>query len=249
MGQLKDQTFVCFDVESTGLDVENDRIIEIAIVKFKGKEILERYETLIYPDISIPEESTAIHKITNEMVEGKPRIFDVIPKVLKMIESEIVVGHHIIYDIEILRHEAERHGIGNRLKQIRYVDTLRLARLFDESESNSLEALRKHFRIPDEGAHRAMNDVLVNIQVFQYLAQPFSTLQELTNRLKKPVQMRQMPLGRYKHVPFKEIPTDYLLYTRKLDFDEDLRYSINQELKKRRQKNNFQSACNPFSDL
>ena len=65
MGSLKKDTFICLDVEATGLSVETDEIVELAIVKFTFDEILSSFETLIRPGIVIPQESIAVHHITN----------------------------------------------------------------------------------------------------------------------------------------------------------------------------------------
>ena len=82
--KIKNQTYVCIDCETTGLDTEKDRIIEVAIVKFTFDQILEKYETLIDPKRDIPAESTKIHHITYDMVEGKPLIEEILPKILEI---------------------------------------------------------------------------------------------------------------------------------------------------------------------
>ena len=66
-----------------------------------------------------------------------------------------------------------------------------------------LEKLREHFNIEPEGAHRAMSDVIVNISVFKYLSQSFKTTEQLLERLKKPILLKTMPLGKYKGRPFQ----------------------------------------------
>ena len=85
MSQLDKEQFVCIDCETTGLDVENDRIIEVAVVKFTLSEHLDSFESLIDPECSIPETSIAIHHITPDMVEGKPTIVAVLPHVLHLV--------------------------------------------------------------------------------------------------------------------------------------------------------------------
>ena len=84
------------------------------------------------------------------------------------------MGHGVEFDIEILLlAETPWHSMSN--SQNLYLDTLRMARLYGESPINSLEHLRKHFNIPLEGAHRAMSDVIVNIEVFKRLGAFYST--------------------------------------------------------------------------
>lgn len=249
MGFLNKDTFICLDCETTGLEPKTDRIIEIAVVKFTFSETLETFETLINPETPISEVSMAIHHITPDMVQGKPKIQEVLPKVIKMIGSHIVIGHGIRMDLSFLAESAKRFDIPNPFSSLISIDTLRLARLYGESPTNSLERLRQHFNIEAEGAHRAMNDVIVNISVFKYLSNTFKTTQQLLERLKKPILMKTMPLGKYKGRPFGEIPIEYLKWAVHGDFDQDLIFSIRSELQKRNRGDRFEQASNPFSQL
>jgi DNA polymerase III subunit epsilon len=249
MGLLTNDIFVCLDCEATGLNIEHDRIIEVAVVKFTFEEILDSFETLVNPGLNIPQESQLIHNISNEMVYDKPTIKEVLPKLLTFIDKFVIIGHGIYFDIDIITREAQRLNIDCTLKSNKCIDTLRLARLYGECPVNSLENLREHFNIPQEVAHRAMNDVKVNIPVFKRLSSPFSTTEQLLNRLEKPILMKIMPLGKHKGRKFSEIPTDYLQWAAGKDFDQDLLYSIRVELKKRKQSINFEQASNPFSGL
>jgi len=249
MGLLKNDTFVCVDCETTGLDTENDHIIEVGIAIFTFNEILETYETLITPPVPISEESIAIHGISDSMVKGKPTIKEVLPKVLKMISNYPIVGHGIEFDINIIANAANREKIQNKIRGNRFIDTLRLARLYGECPKNSLENLRKHFNIEEQGAHRAMNDVTVNISVFKQLTTQFKTSEQIFTRLEKPVELKTMPLGKHKGRPLKEIPVDYLKWALYKDFDLDLKFSLKTELKRRGKKGDFLSSSNPFHDL
>lgn len=247
MGNLKSDTFICLDCEATGLSTETDEIIELAVVKFRFDENTESFDTLVDPKRAIPPESTEVHKITDDMVIGKPIIADVLPKAFEMIGSHIIVGHNIGYDLNMLISAAKRCNIPCPIKLEHSIDTLRLARLYGESPSNSLETLRKHFNIEEEGAHRALNDVIVNIKVFKRLCLNFQRTEEVMKRLKEPIAMARMPLGKHRGLPFKEIPIDYLNWASHQDFDQDLLYSINKEKHRRRKRKQF--SHNPFADL
>lgn len=249
MGELNKETFVCVDCETTGLDPKIDRIIEVAFVKFTFNEKLEEFETLIDPETSISETSIAIHHITQSMVEGKPKIQEVLPSLLKMIGNHLVIGHGIWLDLQFLIESAKRYQLPCSLSPINSIDTLRLARLYGESPTNSLERLRQHFNIAAEGAHRAMSDVIVNIEVFKHLTKTFKTTEQLIQRLKKPILLKAMPLGKHKGRSFDEIPIDYLQWAVRADFDQDLIFSIQMELQKRKKGEGFSQATNPFSGL
>lgn len=249
MGSIRKDTYICLDCETTGLSIETDHIIEVAVQKFNFDGTLESFETLVDPGVPISPESMAIHNITDEMVKGKPKIADVLPEVLKLIGKHVVIGHNIAFDLNMLKSAAIKLGISHPINLERSIDTLRLARLYAESPSNSLETLRKHFNIEEEGAHRAMNDVVVNIKVFKYLAIDFRTTEEILERLKSPILLKTMPLGKHKGLPFREIPANYLHWAAQQDFDMDLSFTIKQERHRRKKGKPFSESSNPFADL
>jgi DNA polymerase III subunit epsilon len=249
MTDIERQKFICIDCETTGLDPQQDRVIEVAVMCFDAGQIYTQLESLIDPQCPIPEASMAIHHITQEMVTGKPTIEQVLPEILQVIGKHIIIGHGIGFDIDILVAEAERHGISCTLKQNLYLDTLRMARLYGESPINSLEHLRKHFNIPQEGAHRAMSDVIVNREVFRCLAKNFRTTDQLFEVLARPILMSTMPLGKHKGRSFKDIPLQYLQWIVNKDFDQDLLHSVRTELKRRKKGNQFNQTSNPFLNL
>lgn len=249
MGQMNKTVFVCMDCETTGLDAQQDAVIEVAVVKFTLDAILEEFESLIDPGRPIPETSIAIHNITQEMVAGKPSIDQVVPHLLDIIGKDIFVGHGIQFDIELIAIAADRAGIPHTLRANPFFDTLRMARHYGESPINSLEQLRKHFNIQPEGAHRAMSDVIVNMDVFKYLAKKYRTTEQLFEVLSRPIQLRVMPLGPHKGRPIKEVPLEYLRWAANKDFDRDLLFTIRSELKRRKAGNLFTQSSNPFANL
>jgi DNA polymerase-3 subunit epsilon len=247
--QIHEEIFICLDCESTGLDPTQDRIIELAGALFMFEKILHQMESLINPDCDIPKTSQDIHKISQEMIIDKPKIKDILPTFLKMIDGHILVGHGIGFDIALIAAEAQRNQIPCKIQEAPYIDTLRLARLYGESPVNSLAKLRQHFNIEEQGAHRAMSDVLVNIEVFKYLARPYKTTDMIFKTLAKPIKLRAMPLGKHKGRRFEEIPLEYLLWAERKDFDQDLLYSIRLELRNRKKGGSFEQSTNPFSQL
>lgn len=249
MRHLKDLTFVCIDCEATGLDAANDRVVEVAFAKFTLDTILEQFETLIDPECIIPEAVIEVHHITQDMIKDKPKIQSILPSFLGLIGDYPLIGHGISFDVDIIMSEAQRANVPCNLRKNLLIDTLRLARLYGESPTNSLEQLRKHFNIEEEGAHRAMSDVIVNIQVFQMLIKRFETLEDLLDALSKPIQLKAMPLGKHKGRPFKEIPLDYLLWAARQEFDQDLLFSLRSEIGKRKKGVSFTQSVNPFSIL
>ncbi len=249
MGLIHQDVFICLDCESTGLDPQKDRMIEIAVARFTFDQILQTFESLVDPECEIPKVSQDIHNISSEMLQGKPKALQILPEVLKLIDGHILVGHGIGFDIALIAAEAKRHQIPTNIEKQRFIDTLRMARLYGESPINSLERLRQHFNIEPEGAHRAMSDVIVNIGVFKYLAKPYPTTEQLFKTLEKPIKLKTMPLGKHKGRRFDEIPVEYLLWAERKDFDQDLLFSIRSELRNRKRGGGFEQSSNPFSNL
>lgn len=249
MGLLAKDHFVCLDCETTGLDPKTDRIIEVAVVSFRFGGMDEEFETLVDPGQNISEESIQIHHITDDMVQGMPTIDQVLGRVAEIVGNRVVVGHGVAFDLEILDAEARRAGLQGHLLSKRFVDTLRLARLYGQSRTNSLKELGKHFNVDTFGAHRAMNDVLTNIEVFKQLSGHFKTTEQMLARLEKPIRLKCMPLGKHKGRVFKDIPQQYLQWAAHQKFDDDLLFSIRSELSNRKKGNRFSDAANPFSEL
>ena len=99
MKPLHKEVFICLDCEATGLDFDNDAIVELAAVKFTLEENLESYETLIDPCQTIPDITIKIHGITNEMVQGKPKIKEVLPAIANGIADPVMEGDQVLYYI------------------------------------------------------------------------------------------------------------------------------------------------------
>lgn len=249
MGYLNKEQFICLDCETTGLDIEKDRVIEFAAILFTFDEKIKEYETLIDPDCVISQKSIEIHNIDQTMVQGKPRIKEVLPFIEEMTANYTIVGHGVDFDIQMLCNSAKREGIPFTLHQNKVIDTLRLARHYGQAPVNSLQGLRIHFDIDQEIAHRAMGDVIINIEVFKRLVHGFKTTNEVFSVLSKPILLRYMPLGKYKGREFSELPTKYLGWASHQDFDQDLLHSIRYELKKRRKGDSFSQATNPFKQI
>ena len=249
MGSLTKDTFLCLDCESTGLDPENDRMIEVAAVIFTFDNIIDTFETLINPERPIPRESQEIHNISEQMVHNKPKFAEILPSLLKFIDNHIIVGHGIGFDISLIANEVRRTNKCCSIENSTFIDTLRLARLYGDSPLNSLDKLRQHFNLQYEGAHRAMNDVIVNIEVFKKLSTSFKTTEQLLQRLTRPIAIKTMPLGKHKGRKFEDVPAEYLQWAARKNFDQDLLFSIRSELKRRKQGNRFNQASNPFSSL
>jgi len=162
--------YVVFDIETTGLNKETNRIIEIGAVRVKDGVIIDTYNELLNQNVCIPEEVTAINNITNEMLESG---MDPSLAFLKfqnfIMNSEFLVGHNAYYfDYPFLQNEMARNGI--ELKKYYIKDTMFIAKKkLPGLSSYSLKNLTQHFGIINKDAHRALSDVLATKELFEKL--------------------------------------------------------------------------------
>lgn len=169
------------DIETTGLNPKTDHVIEVAIVLFEDDKILDKWTTLVKPSIPIPAFTTHLTGITNEMVADAPEFKDVLPTILEKIGDHPIMGHFIFFDVNFLNEK------GAGLKNVQ-LDSCQLAQvLLPKETSYSLEVLTKKLGIPQPGAHRAINDVLPNIELLLRMYGHLSALPEEEKAVARPL--------------------------------------------------------------
>lgn len=161
---IKGKSIVVFDLETTGLDVDNDQITEIGAVKIIDGEIKEKFSTLVKPTIEISREVTKVTGITNEMVADAPSIEYVIRDFYEFTRGCIVCGHNVIgFDWRFVKRYGQEYGYNFDNETI---DTLLLARKSGLKVTNyKLGTIVKYLGLTLEGAHRAWNDAYATAQV------------------------------------------------------------------------------------
>ena len=153
----KKQTYIVLDVETTGLDVYKERMIEFAAVKLVGNKITDRFETLINPEQPIRYSSYLIHNISQEMVEDAPKLPEIMPKILDFIGDYPIVGHNVIFDFNFINH-ASKLVYGKEITN-RTIDSQALFKeVFPDEVSHGLEALMQRMNVEYSTRHRAMAD-------------------------------------------------------------------------------------------
>lgn len=161
---------VLFDIETTGLSSQTDAVIELSALKVIDGNVTEEFSTLIDPGCDIPYDSTMIHGITNDMVNGAPDIGTALKGFKGFAEGMVLAGHNIKrFDLKFIQRDAANF-LGRELIN-EYIDTLAVARRFlPQLESRSLESLAGYYGISYRGAHRALTDCHINLEVFRHLA-------------------------------------------------------------------------------
>jgi DNA polymerase-3 subunit alpha (Gram-positive type) len=154
--ELIDETYIVFDVETTGLSAVYNRIIELAAVKINKGEIIERFESFVNPHEPISDLITGITGITDDMVKDAPNIDAVLRDFLTFIEGHTLVAHNASFDMGFLHIGYKKLDI--ELKNP-VLDTLELARfLYPEMRNHRLNTLCKKLDIELLNHHRAVYD-------------------------------------------------------------------------------------------
>lgn len=151
---IDNKQFVVFDLETTGINYTN-YIVEIGAVRVVNGEIVEEYSQLVKPGHPIPAEASAVNHITDDMVEGKPSIQEVLPSFLSFIGDDVLVAHNVRFDYSFLANACMLHFF--KIPEVLF-DTMTLARYYPEAGSKKLTDLVKAAGIEMETAHRALSD-------------------------------------------------------------------------------------------
>jgi DNA polymerase III epsilon subunit family exonuclease len=156
-----DLPLAVIDVETTGLDSAEDRIIEIGIIRFENREVVERYGELIDPERELPDEVTRITGIKPEDLEGKPKFADLASDIHERLQDVGIVAYNLSFDRGFVKNELERCGL-EWPDDAPTLDPLIFARqFFKNSPRKNLSTISKLLGIPLEEAHRAVHDAEV----------------------------------------------------------------------------------------
>ena len=127
--ELKDATYVVFDIETTGLSQTYDEIIEIAAHKVYQGGIVDTFEVFVNPGFSIPERIVEITHITDEMVADALSIKEVLPKFMDFCEGSILVAHNAMFDVGMIYKDIKKYQLSYPMLPV--IDTLNLFRAGD----------------------------------------------------------------------------------------------------------------------
>lgn len=160
------RNYVAVDVETTGLNPVNDRLIEVAAIKVIDFEVVQVFTTLINPGIKIPGMITGITGITDQMVRGAPQIKDVIHEMIEFCAGNVLLGHNLRFDYGFIKQNCMNHKLEFEAHGL---DTLKMARkLLPDIERRNLDYLCSVLKIKDENHHRAQNDAMAASSLYTH---------------------------------------------------------------------------------
>ena len=152
------QEFVAFDLETTGLSSRDDRIIEIGAVILKDGQEMGRFQTFVDPERHLERKIVELTGITDEMLQGAPKIEEILPKFLEFVGDRVLVAHNSDFDTGFIRAACERQGLPYTYTA---ADTLILSQnLLQHLSKFKLDIVSNALSLPDFNHHRAGDDAM-----------------------------------------------------------------------------------------
>ncbi len=178
---LKELDFVVVDVEATGAKTPPNRLIELGAYRIREGRIVDKFLSLVNPEIPIPRFVMALTGITNEMVKTAPVFADIAPRWLDFVSESVLVAHNAPFDTSFINHEISRVYPGHRMVNP-HLCTVRLSRrALPELTNHRLDTIASHFSIPIISRHRAGSDALATAKLFLLLLSRLETEHGITD--------------------------------------------------------------------
>lgn len=159
-----DGTFICFDIETTGLSANRDKITEIGAVKVVNGEITDTFSTFANPGMPIPAKITELTGITDAMVKDAPSQSEAVTAFLKFAGDSVLVAHNAPFDTSFIRKACENM---NREYNYTSIDTVAISRaILTDIKNCKLDTVAKYLRLGDFNHHRATDDAEMLARIF-----------------------------------------------------------------------------------
>lgn len=163
-------SYVCVDLETTGLNPKHEKIIEIGAVKVTEGKIVDSFATFVNPGRKLDDRIVELTHITESDLENAPTIDQIIKQLIDFIGDLPLIGHRIIFDFSFLKQAAVNAGL---VFEKEGADTLKISReCLSELPSKKLTDMCCHYGIELE-AHRALNDAMATVELMKCLERDF----------------------------------------------------------------------------
>ena len=169
MGQSFADTFVVFDLETTGFSPSKNQIIEIGAVKVENGSITERFSTFVNPKVPIPFEIEQLTSINDDMVLDAPIIDEILPKFMEFCQDAVMVAHNADFDMSFIKHNCSALGLECEKTVL---DTVALSRvLLPALNRFKLDTVAKALNVSLAHHHRAVDDAACTAEIFVKLVE------------------------------------------------------------------------------
>jgi len=162
-------TFICFDIETTGLSAARDKITEIGAVKVENGVITDTFSTFANPEMPIPQKITQLTGITDDMVKDAPSQSEAVGAFLEFAGDNVLVAHNAPFDTSFIAKACEDMG---REYNYTSIDTVAISRaILTDIKNCKLDTVAKFLRLGDFNHHRATDDAEMLARIFINLCQ------------------------------------------------------------------------------
>jgi DNA polymerase-3 subunit epsilon len=161
---IKDQVFCIVDIETTAGNPDKGQLLEIAAIKYKNGQIIEKHESLVNC-FEIPSKVEEITGISLDMTRGAPNITTVLEEFKIFLEDDIFVAHNLSFDYKFINDSFEKYNLGKLCN--RGLCTINLAHKTIEAERYGLKYITEYLGITLDDHHRAMADTMATLKVFE----------------------------------------------------------------------------------
>ncbi len=166
---FEDDTFIIFDIETTGLSPLTCGITEIGAVKYRGGKIEDRFSTFVNPQIPIPQNIVELTGITDDMVKDAPDTQSAVKSFVEFCGNDILVAHNANFDMGFMKKAAEDYSIPFTNP---YLDTLALSRHINtDLKKHKLDTLQEYYGLEAFNHHRACDDAEMLAKIFECMCQ------------------------------------------------------------------------------
>ena len=174
--------YIAIDLETTGIRLSKDKIIEVGLLKVKDSHIIDTFSCVINPDMQVDDKILELTKISKNELENAKRIHEVINHIVDFCEEYVLLGHNTIFDYSFVKKEANRAGLEF---EKRGIDTYKLCkRVLPENVRKNLTDACGYFGIERKNSHRAFSDAYYTHVLFQEIIKNFKTLEISSEAMK-----------------------------------------------------------------
>lgn len=174
--------YIAIDLETTGIRLSKDKIIEVGLLKVKDSHIIDTFSCVINPDMQVDDKILELTKISKKELENAKRIHEVINHIVDFCEEYVLLGHNTIFDYSFIKKEANRAGLEF---EKRGIDTYKLCKkVLPENVRKNLTDACNYFGIERKNSHRAFSDAYYTHVLFQEIIKNFKTLEISSEAMK-----------------------------------------------------------------
>ena len=174
--------YIAIDLETTGIRLSKDKIIEVGLLKVKDSHIIDTFSCVINPDMQVDDKILELTKISENELENAKRIYEVINHIVDFCEDYVLLGHNTIFDYSFVKKEANRAGLEF---EKRGIDTYKLCKkVLPENVRKNLTEACGYFGIERKNSHRAFSDAYYTHVLFQEIIKNFKTLEISSEAMK-----------------------------------------------------------------